>query len=244
MWRHEAYDFTTWLRDNIDVLTEAVALNLTGAESERPAGTFSVDIVAEDDAGRTVVIENQLGRSDHDHLGKVITYLTSFDAAAAVWLVGDARPEHVQAIAWLNETSAADFYLVKVEAIQIADSPPAPLLTLIVGPSEEAKAIGRQKEEIAERYDLRQQFWAGLLDQARAVTPMFAHISPSRDSWVSTTSIPYPSMNLSYSIQMHDSGGFTYIDGGPGSEDRNRRVFEALSAEQTAIEHAHGGPLE
>jgi len=84
-----------------------------------------VDLVAEDDSGNLVIIENQLERSNHDHLGKLITYLTALEAKVAIWIVREPRPEHVKAVAWLNETSSAAFYLVKVEAIQIGESPPA-----------------------------------------------------------------------------------------------------------------------
>ena len=80
---------------------------------------------------RLLSVENQLEKSNHDHLGKIITYLTSIGAKTAIWIVANARPEHVNAINWLNEASSADFYLVKLEAIKIGDSPAAPLFTLL-----------------------------------------------------------------------------------------------------------------
>jgi len=132
VWKHEAADFTQWLQDNIDVLNEVIDLNLSNPEREQAAGSFSIDIVAEDEAGNPVIIENQLEKSDHDHLGKVMTYLVAMGAKIAIWIVADPRPEHIAAIAWLNESSAANFYLLKIEAIQINDSPPAPLLTVIL----------------------------------------------------------------------------------------------------------------
>jgi hypothetical protein len=159
VWKHEAYDFTQWLEENLDVLNEALDLTLTGAEREQSAGSFSVDLVAEDEAGGTVVIENQLEKSDHDHLGKLVTYLTALGAKTAIWIVAEPRPEHVGAITWLNESSSASFYLVKVEAIRIGESPPAPLLTLIVGPSEEAREVGKTKKDLAERHLLCRRFW-------------------------------------------------------------------------------------
>ncbi|MDP6496196.1 MAG: DUF4268 domain-containing protein, partial [Dehalococcoidia bacterium] len=70
VWKHEALDFTTWLEENIDVLNDALDLTLTSVDREQAAGDFSVDMVGEDNAGNVVVIENQLERSDHDHLGK------------------------------------------------------------------------------------------------------------------------------------------------------------------------------
>ena len=117
---HEARDFTRWLEENIDVLNDCLDITLTNAEREQSAGDFSVDLVAEDESGGKVIIENQLEKSNHDHLGKVITYLVAMEAKAAIWIVADPRPEHISAITWLNESSSADFYLLKLEAIQIA----------------------------------------------------------------------------------------------------------------------------
>lgn len=130
VWKHEAYDLTRWLEQNIDVLSDAVGLPLANPEREQAAGTFSVDLVAEDAAGNPVVIENQLGRTDHDHLGKLLTYMVTVGAKTAIWVAAEPRSEHVSTVAWLNESSAASFYLLKIEAIRIGDSPPAPLLTL------------------------------------------------------------------------------------------------------------------
>ena len=84
VWKHEAADFSRWLRENIEVLGEAVELTLSQAESERSAGDFNVDVVAEDESGGLVVIENQLERGDHDHLGKLLTYLVMVGASKAI----------------------------------------------------------------------------------------------------------------------------------------------------------------
>src|ERR1700742_1498171 len=89
VWRHEAYDFTRWLQDNIDVLNDALGLSLINVEREQAAGTFSIDLVAEDDSGAKIIIENQLEKSNHDHLGKVLTYMVAMEARAAVWMVAE-----------------------------------------------------------------------------------------------------------------------------------------------------------
>lgn len=163
VWRHEAHNLTTWLEENIDVLNDVLDLSLTNIEREQAAGSFSVDLVAEDDSSNTVVIENQLERSNHDHLGKLLTYTAFTDARAAFWIVADPRPEHVRAISWLNESAATAFYLLKLEGIRIGDSAPAPLLTLIVGPSEEGREVGEAKKERAERCAIRRRFWTDCL---------------------------------------------------------------------------------
>jgi hypothetical protein len=98
VWKHEALDFTTWLRENIDVLNEALNLSLSNAEREQVAGDFSVDLVAENESGDPVVLENQLEKSNHDHLGKLLTYLVAIGAKTAIWIVSEPRPEHVSTI--------------------------------------------------------------------------------------------------------------------------------------------------
>lgn len=133
VWEDEAQNFTPWLKDNIEVLNEVleheeIDLYLSDAKIEQDAGDFSVDMVATADSGDTVIIENQLEKSDHDHLGKLITYLNAVGAKSAIWINSYPRPEHVKAINWLNESTRASFYLFKLEAIQIDDSKHAPLI--------------------------------------------------------------------------------------------------------------------
>ncbi len=243
VWKHEAHDFTVWLQDNIDVLNDVIDLSLASAEREQSAGKFSVDLVAEDDAGNPVVIENQLEKSNHEHLGKLITYLTAIGAKVGIWIVSDPRPEHVGAISWLNESSGADFYLLKVEAIQIGDSPSAPLLTLIVGPSEESREVGATKKELAERYTIRRRFWTQLLEEAKTKSKLHANISPSQHGWLGT-SAGTSGLLLAYVIQKHGAHVELYIDRGKDSEEENKVIFDKLFESRDAIEEAFGGSLE
>ena len=187
VWPLEDKNFTPWLAENIDVISDAISLDITILETEQAAGDFKVDIVAEDDKGNTIIIENQFEKSDHDHLGKLVTYLSFLEAKIAIWIVENPRPEHVRAVSWLNESSGADFYLLKLEAIQIEDSKPAPLLTSIVGPSKEAREAGQKKKEKAERQILLEKWWTELLERARTKTPLHDNISPNEYNSIFTT---------------------------------------------------------
>jgi hypothetical protein len=243
VWKHEALDFTRWLEDNLDVLNDVLDITLSGAEREQSAGAFHVDLVAEDEVGNPVVIENQLGKSDHDHLGKLITYLTAIEAKTAIWIVSNPRPEHVRAISWLNESSSAAFYLLKVEAIKIGDSTPAPLLTLIVGPSEESREVGKTKKELAERYIIRKQFWTGLLEGARAKTKLHANISPGQHSYIGTGAGKY-GLSYNYVIRRNDGDVELYIDRGKEGEDENKAIFDRLAESKDTVEAACGESLD
>jgi hypothetical protein len=242
VWEHEAHDFTQWLENNIAVLNDALDLALVNVDREQAAGSFSIDLVAEDESGGTVIIENQLEKSNHDHLGKLITYLTAMGARAAIWIVSDPRPEHVAAIAWPNESSSAAFYMVKVEAVKIGDSPPAPLFTLIVGPSEETKDVGQAKKEIAERHGIRKRWWTQLVERSALVNKLHAHITPGQYSWIGTSS-GVRGLNLNYVVTKDDCAAELYIDRGKDSDAENKAIFDQLFANKDQIENSFGQPL-
>lgn len=243
VWRREAGDFTTWLEQNLDVLNEELDVPLVSADREQTAGAFSVDLLAEDVNGDRLVIENQLERSDHDHLGKLITYLAFFGAQKAIWIVSDPRPEHVRAISWLNESAAEAFYLLKAEAIRIGSSEPALLLTKIVGPSVEARQIGEQKKELAERHLLRERFWAGLLEVAKTKTRLHAGVSPTHSNGLGAGA-GRAGFGYFYWIWKDRAAVALIIDRGAEFEDFNRIAFEYLLTHRQQIEAAYGASLE
>lgn len=240
VWRHEAYDFTRWLQENIDVLNDALGLSLTNVEREQAAGSFSIDLVAERETGGKVIIENQLEKSNHDHLGKLMTYMVAMEAQTAIWIVSEPRPEHVSVIAWLNESSSSDFYLVKVEAVRIGGSPPAPLLTLIVGPSVETAAISRSKREFVERHDLRRAWWTRLI--ARPDARSHSHLTPGEALYLAVNT-GWRGLSWTYVITQHDCGAELYIDRGKGSEAENKLIFDRLLEKRGEVEAEFGGDL-
>lgn len=242
IWKHEAYDFTTWLEDNIDTLESIVDFQLTAAEREHKTENFSVDIVAEDNNGRIVIIENQLEKSNHDHLGKLITYLTAVEASCAIWIVSEPRSEHVKAIAWLNESTSTDFYLIKLEAIKIGDSLPAPLFTEIVGPSEEAREIGETKKDLKESQILRKQFWTQLLEYARERTNLHSNITPGIYGWVGAGA-GKSGLSYNYIIRKNKANVELYIDRGKESQEENEQIFDELAKNKEQIENTFGDSL-
>lgn len=241
--RHEANNFTQWLENNIEALSERLGLQLAVLEREKAVGSFSVDLFCEDENGNTAIIENQLERSDHDHMGKLLTYMVNLEAKIAIWVTTDVRPEHLKVINWLNETSSADtsFYAVKVEAIRIGDSPFAPLFTVLAGPDEQTRDIGEQKKELAERHILREEFWTGLLERSKARTSLAANRSPSRDHWLSVAT-GRSGINYNYLILKDGAGVDLYID--VGNQDKNKALFDQLYAEREAIEREFGDALD
>lgn len=117
IWAHEQYDFSRWLasEDNIKELGNTLNLSLIEVETEKYVGNYRCDIICKDElTGKNVLIENQLEQTDHDHLGKLITYASGLDASVIVWIVAEAREEHASAIEWLNINTSDDvgFFLI------------------------------------------------------------------------------------------------------------------------------------
>jgi len=245
VWQFEDRDLTPWLTDNIDVIGDVIGIQLTNAFREQTTGSFNVDIKAEDMEGNIVIVENQFGNSDHDHLGKLITYLSSFEAKTAIWIVENPRTEHVNAINWLNEGSnGCKFFLLKLEAIQIGESAPAPLLTKIVGPSKESLDLGQVKKDDAERYNLRYSFWEQFLNRAKKNgLSSFNAISASRDAWVGATAsirgMSYVAWVNQYSTRIE-----LRIDRGKGSEEENLKILKELQEHSAEIEKVFGEELQ
>ncbi len=110
--------------------------------TEANVGRYNVDILAEEEGtGRKIIIENQLEDTDHDHLGKIITYASGYDAEIIIWIVKDAREEHKRAIEWLNEHTdeKIGFFLIQIQVWRIGDSVPAPKFDIVSSPNEWAK---------------------------------------------------------------------------------------------------------
>lgn len=245
IWKDEAKDFTSWLSENIDALNEALELDLSVVEKEKSVGPFSSDIVAEDDQGTVVIVENQLEKTNHDHLGKIVTYLSNLDnAKMAIWISSNPVEEHRKAIEWLNEFTPEDvsFYLIKVEAVRIGESAPAPLFTVVAEPTELAKELGKEKKEYAERHHLRKEFWASLLDRAKNKTNLLSNLSPTIHHWIGTGA---GRSGLSYNLVITKTYGSIelYLDRGRDFPTLNKERFDQLYRNKDKIEKIFGGKL-
>ncbi|MBR3936447.1 MAG: DUF4268 domain-containing protein [Bacteroidaceae bacterium] len=163
VWPHEAHDFTKWLaeEENLKELSDSIGIDIDLEERESSVGNFNVDIFAtESGTGRKIIIENQLEDTNHDHLGKLITYASGKGAEVIIWIVKRARDEHRQAIEWLNRhtDSNVGFFLVEIELWQIDNSSLAPKFNIVEKPNDWAKTM-KSIDGLNETQKFKVEFW-------------------------------------------------------------------------------------
>lgn len=191
VWPHEALDFTPWLSqdDNISLLADAVGLEITVDETESSVGDFNVDIYAsETGTDRKIIIENQLEDTNHDHLGKLITYASGKSADVIIWVVKHAREEHKAAIEWLNNHTddKIGFFLCEIKLYKIGASEPAVKFEVIEKPNDWTKEV-KKNESINETQQQRYDYWVAFEDYAFQNTQFaknFNRRKPSTDHWM------------------------------------------------------------
>ena len=206
LWKHEQYDFSEWLSkpENIEYLNDILGLSLVDVQKESTVGGYRCDLFAKDETSDTrVIIENQLEASNHDHLGKIITYASGLNATVIVWIVKEAREEHRSAIEWLNNNTVGNigFFLIELHAYKIGDSLPAPKFEVIEQPNDFIKASqssSNNKEE-SQAATERKVFWTRFNEKIVDAGKPFNIRKATTDHWYSIaigTSQAYISVNL------------------------------------------------
>lgn len=238
LWKHEQYDFSNWLalEKNIDELNEVIGLTLVDIEKEAYVGSYRCDMVATDEpTGIKVVIENQLEDSNHDHLGKIITYASGLDAEVIVWIVKNAREEHRSAIEWLNNNmdKEINFFLIEIHAYKIGDSLPAPKFEIIEKPNDFIKSTKLIKSDgpINRSQSERLEFWTTFNKELLNRKKPFNIRKASTDHWYDV-SIGTSDAHISITLVNKDGhvGVELYIS-------NNKDLFDKLYDEKEVIEN-------
>ncbi len=166
VWADEAGEFTPWLaqEENIELLGDAIGIELEVEAQEKPVGPFSADILCKDTANNLwVLIENQLERTDHTHLGQLMTYAAGLDAVTIIWIAEKFTDEHRAAMDWLNEITdeSINFFGLEVELWQIGESSIAPKFNIVSKPNEWSKTVKTTaaKAELSETKKLQLEYW-------------------------------------------------------------------------------------
>ena len=244
LWQHEQYDFSAWLakENNLEYLNDILGLTLIDINTEVYVGPYRCDIVAKDETTKDVVIiENQLEPTNHDHLGKIITYAAGLNAKYIVWIVKEAKEEHRAAIEWLNNNSSQNinFFLVEIHAYQIGESEPAPMFRVVEQPNDFIKSDrnnskdGELNKTQSERIRFWEQFNQFVIDHGKP----FNLRKATKDHWYDI-SIGSSIAHIAITLVNKESriGVELYIDD-------NKELFDYMFSNREVIESECGARL-
>lgn len=234
-WTDEARNFTPWLAEQIDSdepseIEDTMQIDLSLQGIEQSVGRYNLDILAEADDGRIVVIENQLESSDHDHLGKCLAYASGVDADIIVWISPEFNDEHTDAFQWLNNHTqeGIDLFALRLEVLKIGDSSPAVQFTPLEEPSE-WKAQAQRSTELTDTKKLYLEFWSGFRDAIEAADTPLSPRKPFPENWYNNP-IGRSGMKLQFKISVQNESATAQfvIDDSP-------EVFEELQEDAKDI---------
>lgn len=244
IWPNEANNFTPWLAKNIEILSDALRLQLEVISREASVGEFSLDLLVRDvDSSRTGIIENQYNQTDHAHFGQLLTYAGGLDASIVIWISEHVREEHRAALDWLNRTNTeTQFFAVEVEVLRIDDSRPAPIFRPVVFPNEWRRATRRNTStNTSPRNEKYRLYFQGLIDELREhhrfTNARVGLAQPLYDFPSGISGIKY------YASFRENNRVCTSIWINWGSREENLQILNALMERRTEIESNFGKGL-
>jgi hypothetical protein len=242
-WPHEEKELSPWIAKNVDLLNEVLNLQIEIESREEYIHNFRIDLAGTDNLSKVpVIIENQFGQSDHDHLGKLITYSAAKEAGIVIWIANEFQIAHREAIDWLNKISPQEmtFYSVELELFQIDDSLPAPNFRIVAGPPPSKRRVA-SSDEISPRNSLYLDFFNKLRNKILAIQPNFTRAKAYPQSWWSTG---IGRSGFSVETYFTIDGKLKvdiYID--MGEREYNEMAFNQLKENRIAIEERMGHEL-
>jgi hypothetical protein len=252
VWSSESGDFTPWLAENLDVLADALGMVLTVTGTEVPVGEFRLDIKAEDEDGRAVVIENQLERTNHAHLGQCLLYAAGLDASTVIWVAPEFRDDFRRAFDWLNERTdlGISFFGVVVSVVQIGnEGPRAPVFEIVSRPNDWQKAVkgagagegGGSAVGISPLNARRQELFAEVLTGLIVQHPAIRMPARNNGNWLPFASGPFGSWSIAVTAQGQLKVE-AYLDS--GDKDWNKQLFDEMASQAAMWEQEVGTTLD
>lgn len=242
-WEDEETDFTPWIAENIEKIEEVLGMELEVKDTEKSVGSFKADILAEEpNTEKEIVIENQLGKSDHKHLGQLITYGSGIEAFTVVWICRNLKDEHRKAIDWLNESTRKDtnFFALEIELYKIGDSNPAPKFDVVSEPNEWSRRVKSETESLSPVEKLRQSYWTEFRAHLEDSEPPFSLRNPWEKHWYRVSiGRSHFGINCTISKQKNRIAVELYFD-----PENAEEYFDILKEHKEEIESEIGSKLE
>lgn len=250
IWPSESQDFTRWLakQENLNLLSEALQLSLEIEETEKSIGPFRADIICKD-LGRDglVVIENQLEKSDHTHLGQILAYAAGVQAQTIIWIAKEFSEQHRATLDWLNSKMGPDvnFFGVKICLWKIKGSDPAPRFEVLVQPNDWSNKVAEaarkcQRENLSETEQLQFEYWTAFNGQLESRTKCIQSKRPRSESWIG---FPIGKSKIMLAAVTDSREGCVRVELYLKGTDA-KKFFQELQAQKSDIENEIGTELE
>jgi len=251
IWTSEDREFTPWLAqpENLEILGETLGIELQLEAQEKDVGPFRADILCKNTAENDswVVIENQIEKTDHKHLGQLLTYASGLQASTIVWISAEFSDEHRAALDWLNRMAnkSARFFGLEIELWKIGDSPAAPRFNVICQPNDWEAIVDEAKSALAEgegtpSQNLRIRYWTAFRSYLRDIKSLLRAQKPSTDHWYSfgigTARAHTSALIITRDDKIAVELAITSLDA--------KAIFRSLLAKKGEIEAAIGAPLD
>lgn len=253
-WASESNDFTPWLaqEENLRLLGEAIGIELELESQEKEVGPFRADILCKDTATDDwVLIENQIERTDHSHLGQLLTYAAGLNAVTIVWIAQRFTEEHRAALDWLNERTDDKIHLfgLEIELWRIGDSPIAPKFNIISQPNDWSRTVQQAAAatgEVSVHKQLQLRFWTAFRQYMEAKGSFVRCQKPLPQHWtnhaIGRSGVHLTSIASTWNSVTNCKGpeirAELYMNGAPAKQE-----FAALAKQKESIEQALGFPL-
>lgn len=245
VWKNEATSFTPWLLENEAVLGDLLGIEISLTRNEEKVGDFSLDLLGvnlTDDS--TLVVENQLDRTDHSHLGQLLTYAGGLEPSTIVWIASEFRDEHRAALDWLNEVTDENthFFGVVVKAVRIGNSLPAPWLELVVQPNSWSEMTRKAKSshELTETQKKYEELWTQFLTTHRSALDLYKRKRPPQRQWLA---IPTGIGGINYRLNVQRERIYVDLYFGHSNPEVNHQRLAFLEEHKEAVEKVFGAEL-
>lgn len=253
VWMSEASDFTPWLagEDNLRLLGQVIGIDLEFEAQEKDVGPFRADILCKDTANDSwVLIENQIARTDHIHLGQLLTYAAGLQVVTIVWIASRFTDEHRAALDWLNEITDSDFnfFGLEIELWRIGTSPVAPKFNVVSQPNDWKRSVaeGAARADLTEAKELQLRFWTRFRQYVQNRDTTIRPTKPHPQHWMNMA-IGRSGFGLAAIASHWDSETESYDTHELRAEftinENAAGFFPALSIDKDEIEHELGYPV-
>jgi hypothetical protein len=257
VWENEADDFTPWLaqEENMAILGDAIGIDLEVEAQEQEVGPFRADILCKDTAtSNWVLIENQLEKTDHTHLGQLMTYAAGLQAVTIAWIAERFTEEHRAALDWLNEITddRFNFFGLEIELWRIGGSPVAPKFNIVCKPNDWSKTVAAGaarvgRDSLTESKQLQLDFWTGFRQFVQDHGNRIKATKPLPQHWMNIA-LGRSGFRLAAVASLYDSVAETYDSHELRAEivlesPKSKAEFAKLECEKAKIEDELGEPL-